>query len=98
MKLFVCWGRNDYGQIGVDSDEKAIGDELGDYVDVATSTPDLSPTTVALSSMATALTNPTMIEAGEHHTCSGNATQMRCWGLNSSGQLGDSSTTNKKAF
>ena len=71
-----CWGRNDYGQLGV-GDTANRGDaanELGDNLPA-----------VSLGTGRTA----TALAAGEFSTCVvlDNAT-VKCWGQNSSGQLG----------
>ena len=74
-----CWGSNSNGQ-------------LGD----GTTTTRLLPVVVRNAAGTAPLTGITQIAAGGLHTCArlsdGTA---RCWGLNSSGQLGDGTTTNR---
>jgi len=72
-----CWGNNGSGQ-------------LGD----GTATQRNTPVTVLTSPNGPALTGVTAIATGNAHTCaliSGGSVQ--CWGSNSSGQLGNSTTT-----
>lgn len=76
-----CWGYNNYGQLGYNSQEN-IGDNeaawWGRDVKVGT---ELSGITVK------------DIVAGGNHTCViTNSDKVRCWGLNSSGQLGYGNT------
>ncbi len=74
-----CWGYNAYGQLGNSNTSNNIGDaEL--------------PSSVAPVSIGG---NVLQLSAGKFHTCAlldtGN---VRCWGLNSSGQLGYGNTNN----
>ena len=74
-----CWGSNTYGQ-------------LGDGTKVSSTTP------VAVLAVAggAPLQNVTSLAAGADHTCARmtDAT-VRCWGRNSSGQLGDGTKTSR---
>jgi alpha-tubulin suppressor-like RCC1 family protein len=71
-----CWGRNDFGELGL-GDTQQRGDGPGE---MGASLP-----IVALGPGRTAL----QVTAGEFHTCArlDNGT-VKCWGLNSDGQLG----------
>ena len=74
-----CWGKNDKGQLGIDS-TTTVG---GAASSGGTSMP---PAAVDLGSGASALA----VVAGDAHTCvilSGSQ-QVKCWGDNSAGQLG----------
>ena len=75
-----CWGRNDYGQLGIDNTND-IGDDSGEM--------DVLPT-VNLGTGRTA----TAIAAGLRHSCAllDNAS-VKCWGHNYYGQLGIGNTT-----
>jgi alpha-tubulin suppressor-like RCC1 family protein len=78
-----CWGENGHGQ-------------LGDNTTTDSSTPvtvkydsDPDPGTVVVSD----LTGVTQVAVGGAHACALLAsTQVRCWGANGNGQLGDNST------
>lgn len=76
----VCWGDNTNGQLGNGT---------------TTSTLTSAPVT-ALAAPATTAAGAVAISAGGSHTCAVffDGT-IRCWGLNSSGQLGDNSTTQR---
>ena len=68
-----CWGLNDEGQLG-------------------NNTTDDSPTAVVVKNVTGPgpLQNVVQVAAGEYHSCALLANgQVRCWGYNSSGQLGD---------
>ena len=67
-----CWGRNKYGQLGYNTTN-----DVGDSEAIS------SYGYVNLGGTATKIT------AGQNHTCALMDTgKVRCWGLNSSGQLG----------
>ncbi|MBL8778542.1 MAG: RCC1 repeat-containing protein [Acidimicrobiales bacterium] len=75
----VCWGFNASGQLG----------------DGTTTSP---PRPVAVSNPAGtgSLTNVSRVAAGNSHTCARLTTgQLRCWGANASGRLGDGTTTDR---
>src|SRR5258706_189561 len=73
-----CWGYNSAGQLGNSS-------TTGSAVPVAV---------CADASCATPLTGVAAVSAGALYTCAvTSAGGLRCWGDNSAGQLGDSSTT-----
>ena len=78
-----CWGENAYGQ-------------LGDNTTTGRTTPVAVNTTVGAGAMDGKVI--AQITAGSTHTCALDiAGQVYCWGLNSAGQLGDNSTTNRWA-
>ncbi len=73
-----CWGRNDAGQVGN-----------------GTNTDSKTPVSVVTSVGGPALNNVIVLTAGSSHTCastSGTA-GVKCWGDNSTGQLGNMSLT-----
>ena len=75
-----CWGRGGYGRLGYDSTDNK-GDSAGEMASLAT---------VYLGSPALA------IAAGGQHTCALlDGGSVKCWGMNSFGQLGYDSTVNK---
>jgi alpha-tubulin suppressor-like RCC1 family protein len=78
-----CWGRNDYGQLGV-----SIGGPIGDQ-----------PGELAAALRPVALSGPaTAIATGVRHACAliqGGA--LQCWGGNDAGQLGLGDTANRFA-
>ncbi len=78
-----CWGGNDYGQLGLGHKEN-IGDDAGEMGAILPAV-DLGTAQVAVA-----------IAAGYYHTCallsSGN---VKCWGKNDKGQLGQGDTNNR---
>ncbi len=76
-----CWGLNSSGQLGQDS-TSTIGDASGEMATL---------TAINLGTSRTAKA----VAAGENHTCAIlDNDSVKCWGLNSSGQLGQDSTSN----
>ena len=75
-----CWGRNNFGQLGIDS-TTTTGDSSGEMAS-------LSAVNLGTGRTATA------IAAGHSHTCAllDNG-DVKCWGRNNTGQLGIDSTT-----
>jgi alpha-tubulin suppressor-like RCC1 family protein len=72
-----CWGNNDTGQLG-------NGSIAGSLTPVAVSG-------LAMNGLAS---NVVAISAGANHTCAlANGGGVQCWGYNTNGQLGNSSTT-----
>jgi alpha-tubulin suppressor-like RCC1 family protein len=76
-----CWGKNDSGQ---------IGDGNGSAGLMA-----VTPADVKDSAGTGLLTGVSGIAAGSSHTCALISGSLKCWGLNTSGQLGDNSTTQR---
>ena len=78
-----CWGRNNYGQLGIGNTTQ-IGDgpnEMGDFL-----------AAVDLGTSRTA----TEIATGQHHSCALlDDGSVKCWGLNSYGQLGIGNTSTR---
>lgn len=75
-----CWGANDYGQLG-----NGAGDGLTPIAgDEAT------PVSVVEINYGA-----TEVSAGASHTCAIVSGNVKCWGLNSSGQLGYVPTSNR---
>jgi alpha-tubulin suppressor-like RCC1 family protein len=73
-----CWGYNDSGQLGFESNERCHIIEGEDYP--CTSKPTRVP----------GLANVTAIVVGSAHTCALLADlTLRCWGQNRAGQIGD---------
>lgn len=63
--------------------------ELGVDPSMTTTQPSLADATAAATSLY-----PLVVTAGAHHSCAVDTSGVaKCWGLNSSGQLGDGSTT-----
>jgi len=76
-----CWGQNDNGQLG----DGTTGNRLTP-VDVLS----VSGGVLSVSGGVTA------IAAGAFHSCALTSTGgVKCWGVNSSGELGDGTTTNR---
>lgn len=76
-----CWGRNEDGAIGVPSQTTCMAGDACVRV----------PTKVTLPESIVQL------GLGDHHSCAMSATKMYCWGLNSNGQFGDTTTTSAAA-
>jgi alpha-tubulin suppressor-like RCC1 family protein len=74
-----CWGRNDRGQVG----------------DGTTTGPRLAPTQVVSTSGSGSLSSIAAVAAGLEHSCAyrRDDTTAYCWGRNTSGQLGNGTTT-----
>lgn len=72
-----CWGRNDFGQLGLGATTHEVGgrpDDMGD---------NLPPVDLGTGATATA------IAAGYHHTCVRLSDgRVKCWGYNITGALG----------
>ena len=83
-----CWGRNSSGQLGLGNTDKQgdAADEMGDnllFVDLGTYDHDNDTNTAAIALKAK------QIVLGANHTCALLSNdKIKCWGLNSSGQLG----------
>lgn len=78
-----CWGYNYYGQLGL-GDRFSRGDQAGEMGD-SLPTVDLGvgPTVVAIT-------------AGRHHNCARiNNGNVKCWGWNNGGQLGQGNTQDR---
>ena len=76
----LCWGRGNSGQLGNDS----------------TSGSQPTPVLVHGSGSAEVLSQVVSLNSNLNHTCAVTATGgVLCWGLNSSGQLGDGGTVNR---
>ncbi|MCG9873366.1 MAG: hypothetical protein MH321_01105 [Leptospiraceae bacterium] len=74
-----CWGLGDFGQLGYNNTQ-SVGNGIGPSIQSAGDVP--------LGGTAT------QISAGDQHTCALMSNQsVRCWGGNSSGQLGYNTTT-----
>jgi alpha-tubulin suppressor-like RCC1 family protein len=82
-----CWGENNHGQLG-------DGTTTEQHTPVAVCAPAATPLCTAASSNI--LTSAIAITAGAWHTCAllSDGSAM-CWGANDSGQLGDSTTTER---
>ncbi|MBT3213281.1 MAG: hypothetical protein HN351_01415 [Deltaproteobacteria bacterium] len=77
-----CWGNNNYGQLGQGSTSN-LGDGSGEMGD--------NLAAIDLGSGRTATTN----FAGQNHTCALlDNSDVKCWGNNNYGQLGQGSTSN----
>lgn len=67
-----CWGKNDRGQLGIDSDGEPIGDDPGEMGD-ALPFVDLGTDVVV-----------TQVSVGQDHTCAlTDDGRIKCWGANS---------------
>ena len=76
-----CWGRNSSGQLGDGS-----------------TTHRSSPVNVIDPASGTALSGVTALAAFRQHTCAlTSAAEVKCWGYNAYGQLGDNTTTAQHA-
>ncbi len=76
-RRLYCWGRGDYGQIGLDPlEERCINDTL-----VCQTTPILIHTLPEIVSVG----------AGVSHTCAATSAKTYCWGRNTTSQYGDNS-------
>ncbi|SVB46439.1 uncharacterized protein METZ01_LOCUS199293, partial [marine metagenome] len=76
-----CWGTNSFGQLGKDS-TASWGDDTSEMAALGA---------VNLGTNKTAVS----IAAGDYHTCALlNDGTVKCWGLNSSGQLGRDNVLN----
>ena len=64
--------------------------QLGDNSTTQRTQPTFVMATTSASSIAVR-----WLSAGDLHTCFSNVTSSQCWGLNSSGQLGDGTTTDR---
>jgi Regulator of Chromosome Condensation (RCC1) repeat protein len=75
-----CWGGNAFGQLGN-----------------GTKNPSLLPLPVRVDLMGTPLIGVQALSLGNAHACAvvdaGGETEVRCWGDNANGQLGDGTTT-----
>lgn len=67
----------------------------GQLGDQATGTSARTP--VVVPATATTGAPPLVVGAGRGHSCAGAGTELRCWGDNSSGQLGDGSMASRNA-
>jgi alpha-tubulin suppressor-like RCC1 family protein len=75
-----CWGENNFGQLGL-GNTKTIGDGPGE----------MPPADTQLGALALAIYGGTN---ANHHCVLLAGSQLRCWGLNSAGQLGIGSEIN----
>ena len=83
----VCWGKNDIGQVG----------------DGTTTSPRMAATQVLVAAGGAALAGVSEIASGDNaywggeSTCARrNDTTVYCWGTNTSGQIGDGTTTSPR--
>lgn len=87
----MCWGANHLGQLGngenIVPDEDAFFDEQIEFVNSLYSSKPLS---------VVGVTEAIEISASENHTCALlTAGNVKCWGSNSSGQLGNNELNNQ---
>ena len=81
----VCWGEGDEGQLGNDCNANCIDQNLP--VDVKSA----DGSSVNLSGIV-------QVDTASDHTCAlTSGGNVKCWGENTTGQLGDNSTTNRDA-
>ncbi len=79
-----CWGTNNYGQLGDGTTNSCRAVNTGYYT--------CSGTPVSVSNIS----NATTISAGNSHACALLSDKtIKCWGRNSSGQLGDGTYTDR---
>lgn len=82
-----CWGENGHGQLG----DNTTTDRVNPVTVVYDSNPDPDEVTVS------DLTGVADVAVGGFHACALlTSGQVRCWGLNSAGQLGDNSSGNER--
>ena len=78
-----CWGDNTYGQLG----RSAAG----------ISGPMAVPGTSSFRAEAGDSTTPSLLAVGGFHACAGIATELRCWGHGTSGELGNGASVDSTA-
>ncbi len=78
-----CWGDNTYGQLG----RSAAG----------ISGPMAVPGTSSFRAKAGDSTTPSLLAVGGFHACAGIATELRCWGHGTSGELGNGASVDSTA-
>jgi alpha-tubulin suppressor-like RCC1 family protein/putative cell wall-binding protein len=90
----ISAGSNHTCAVLTDTTARCWGDNGSDRLGDGTTTPSPLPVTVVDTGVGTTLSGITHISAGANHTCAVVAdTTARCWGLNSSGQLGNGANT-----
>ena len=78
-----CWGRNNYGQLGQGTNQDQ-GDQIGEMGDA-----------LAVSDMGST-SYPVSIHAKGYHSCAVfNNGDLKCWGRNNFGQLGQGNTATR---
>ena len=81
----VCWGKGQYGRLGNDCNVSCTDQNLPVNVKSA-------------NGSASKLSGILQIAAGESHTCAlTSGGNVKCWGYNSLGRLGDNTTTSRDA-